>query len=980
MAVSLASNNNLLPVPAPSVLVPANATSAVFSATAGNIAANQGATLSATLSGASQTVAINLVAAPPVMLSSLVCSPTSLATGAATSCIVTLSKAAPNGGTVVGLASNNTLLPVPAASVTVPANATSTTFTVTAGQIQEPQLANLTVTLSRGSIQFGVNLLTQVIPLSLTCTPRMLWSGGTTVCTVTLSQAAPVGVTWSLSPATGTLSTGGGVAVYAAPAIISSAQTVNITATSMADPTKSVTSVVTLVPAIIISLAPSSVNLQQGQTQQFTTTVTGTTNQAVNWSLSPTVGTIDSTGLYTAPASVMSSQNVTVTAQSTANTTATASSTVTLRPTGIAYSVGPNGLTSLTYNGVDYTWPIGFVVYEFWTPRNGTETTAWVASQVVNTVVGTNPSSVTQNYQTDPIHPWNLRFEYRGAGTNTLQIDIYATNRAQSDVLRPYFTPLSWHLPQPISSPPIGIDQAYSWLLPYQPPNGFQQFGTQSVAWWNTPSNSNIQSYTVHSSDRQSYKVEFQTMLTNGPVTYREQVQPGQQKHWTLYFRFGGSSQTTFTLPPEAYTSYAATFPFITPLKDRRPMGRVMISNPNTNRANCTAQNPRCYGMNFTNVLGDPAGFLAAALAYANQTVSVLNGMTNRPQGVIIWDLEGQEFLQPFSYVGDPAHISVLAPEMDTIADEFIAVFTNAGYKVGLTLRPHHFLYGTTLPPTCTANATPALRDVFILTTATWPYRGYTCNATNVWTQEGAFYPATQTDALSYTDLYNTLSAKVQYAQTRWGTTFFYVDSNGWASDGQVIGPQVWRDLVAAFPNVTFFQEHRSYGSYGAASNYNDPSVQSVRETEPVPAQIWQGLSFLMTVNGGTFGSNLGTVIDGVRKGDMLIFDSWWQTPGVASTDSIYGNALSMNSSVTVNGRSFSTTLTNPSDPSPPACNPTKFRVVYAPTAGSISSSNTFCWSTGNCTLDLTGMAVYQIQRANYNNDICSVDSILPLP
>src|SRR6185369_15006865 len=69
------------------------------------------------------------------VVSSLVCNPTSLNPGGSTTCTVTLSQPAPSGGSTVTLGSNNTTaLPVPA-SVTVPATASSTTFTATAGTV-----------------------------------------------------------------------------------------------------------------------------------------------------------------------------------------------------------------------------------------------------------------------------------------------------------------------------------------------------------------------------------------------------------------------------------------------------------------------------------------------------------------------------------------------------------------------------------------------------------------------------------------------------------------------------------------------------------------------------------------------------------------------------------------------------------------------------------------------------------------------------
>lgn len=74
-------------------------------------------------------------------------------------------------------------------------------------------------------------------------------------------------------------------------------------------------------PPVTVTVTPSSVVVAAGQTQQFTASVTGTTNTAVNWSVSPNVGTISATGLYTPPASLDQGAVVTVTAVSQADPT-----------------------------------------------------------------------------------------------------------------------------------------------------------------------------------------------------------------------------------------------------------------------------------------------------------------------------------------------------------------------------------------------------------------------------------------------------------------------------------------------------------------------------------------------------------------------------------------------------------------------------------------------------------------------------------
>jgi uncharacterized protein (TIGR03437 family) len=142
-------------------------------------------------------------------------------------------------------------------------------------------------------------------------------------------------VTWSISPSTA--SADGGIdpnsGLYTAPASITSSTTVTVTATSTADSSVTGTAKITLTAplTIAVSVSPSSATLTAGQTQQFAATVTNTTNAAVTWSLNPAgVGSIDSTGLYTAPSTVTSSQKVTVTATSVADPTKTGTATVTL--------------------------------------------------------------------------------------------------------------------------------------------------------------------------------------------------------------------------------------------------------------------------------------------------------------------------------------------------------------------------------------------------------------------------------------------------------------------------------------------------------------------------------------------------------------------------------------------------------------------------------------------------------------------------
>ena len=102
--------------------------------------------------------------------------------------------------------------------------------------------------------------------------------------------------------------------------------------------------------AVSVSGASS---VYEGATSQYTATVTGTTNQSVNWLVNnvaggnSTVGTISATGLYTAP-TVTTSTAVTISAVSVLSSTAMGSIGVTVQPVTVGVSGPANVLFGQT--------------------------------------------------------------------------------------------------------------------------------------------------------------------------------------------------------------------------------------------------------------------------------------------------------------------------------------------------------------------------------------------------------------------------------------------------------------------------------------------------------------------------------------------------------------------------------------------------------------------------------------------------------
>jgi hypothetical protein len=95
-----------------------------------------------------------------------------------------------------------------------------------------------------------------------------------------------------------------------------------------------------------------------GSTQQFTATVKGTSNTAVTWSVNgvsggnSTVGTISSTGLYTAPQDLPNPAIVTIQATSQASSSVSGSAPLTITSDiGVTVATNPSGMSSVFPGG-----------------------------------------------------------------------------------------------------------------------------------------------------------------------------------------------------------------------------------------------------------------------------------------------------------------------------------------------------------------------------------------------------------------------------------------------------------------------------------------------------------------------------------------------------------------------------------------------------------------------------------------------------
>jgi hypothetical protein len=124
---SLAIDQNLAGI---DITVPAGATSTSFTVGTYGVSAPMAGSILATYGGVTQSAVLTVNPTATATLSAVSLNPASVTGGNSSTGTVTLSAPAPSGGLVVTLGSNNTAAATVPASVTVPAGATSATFSV----------------------------------------------------------------------------------------------------------------------------------------------------------------------------------------------------------------------------------------------------------------------------------------------------------------------------------------------------------------------------------------------------------------------------------------------------------------------------------------------------------------------------------------------------------------------------------------------------------------------------------------------------------------------------------------------------------------------------------------------------------------------------------------------------------------------------------------------------------------------------------
>ncbi len=318
------------------------------------------------------------------------------------------------------------------------------------------------------------------------------------------------------------------------------------------------------------------------------------------------------------------------------------------------------------------------------------------------------------------------------------------------------------------------------------------------------------------------------SMLPNSIPFVNRPIAPGASDTYRISLRFGAASASTKSLAQDVYQSFASVYPFTVNWPDRRPIGQLIAGST----AAGFATNPRGWFNDPSVDVTTPQGvasFQTRLLGWAQSAVTILKSMN--AQGMVTWDIEGEQYPQPTTYIGDPTVFATLAPEMNGVVDQYFKTFTSAGLRVGICIRPQQLVI---------------------------PVGGG---------------PPTQTTVTDPTQL---LINKVAYAYNRWGATLFYIDSNG--DPNFPISSSFFKTVAAQFPGVLLIPEHQTASYFGFGSWYGELRG-GFTGTPPSVLEVYPGAFSVIYLPDGAFPQNQAALQASVNRGDIMMFRAWYTDP-----------------------------------------------------------------------------------------------------
>jgi hypothetical protein len=427
----------------------------------------------------------------------------------------------------------------------------------------------------------------------------------------------------------------------------------------------------------------------------------------------------------------------------------------------------------------------------------------------------------------------NVNYQYKLV-KDSLFVTLLLTNTSKTDTLTG-FNIIPFHLQFP--KRPTGFQQ----FVPYYhynldgPSIITADFGNGELVVTNEDVNNNVfvGLLDANTPEGKLYKVwvsaiPFNGMVTNGIPNLERKIAPGKSLTYHIALRFYPGNTPDEKVAPSVVAQFRAKNKMEFAWKDKRPIGTLFLSSVDKKNA---AINPRGFIPTNANINITTADGLRQlrneVLDYAKRSIAILKSMN--AQGAITWDIEGQQFPHDISYVGSPDKLQSVAPEMNSIADEYFSMFTKAGFKVGICIRPQEF--------TLSKDKTSAVQKI-------------------------AADPAA------------VLIRKIKYARSRWGCTLFYIDSN--VDDrGILMNADVFKQVHNAVPDVLLMPEHQNIKYFEFTAPYEEMRMGTTGLDAMVKTAFPAAFMAINTADGLTNKSN-DVLKQALLQGNIFLFRAWF--------------------------------------------------------------------------------------------------------
>jgi hypothetical protein len=318
-----------------------------------------------------------------------------------------------------------------------------------------------------------------------------------------------------------------------------------------------------------------------------------------------------------------------------------------------------------------------------------------------------------------------------------------------------------------------------------------------------------------------------------------------------VVIRFRDAADSALTVAADGYGAFGRANPLQYQWTDRRPIGTFFVAES----AKGWPTNPNGWFNDPQVDVTTPAGrqaFAARLLTMVDTAIGILKEAD--AQGVIWWDVEGARNPHPITYIGDPRVLDPkhpqhdkYAPELNTevtlngrtlpVVDACFAKFRAAGLQVGITIRPQELIWKGTAPE-----------------------------------QKWVNTPNEQ------------ILPKVTFAKERWGCRLFYVDS-------VVDWYAVWwyNAAVKKYPDILMLPEWARTRTFSNAAPFS--YTRFTGWTRGAPAEVkacWPNAFCCMSNVDYTNPAQRVDALAAVQAGNVLLFNCWYASDELKKIKAIY--------------------------------------------------------------------------------------------